>query len=143
MRRIFNREKGALNGYIIGVACLAFVIVGGVFLLRYMDKQRVDSETNTVETVNTENPGDDEEKNDDETPTQRPVIEQPDPTPEPEKPSTPAPSIPSDTPDSISNAGPTELASSMIGMLMIGVTGYMAWNYRLARVAVMKSRMKK
>ncbi|MCL1876554.1 hypothetical protein FWF74_00725 [Candidatus Saccharibacteria bacterium] len=135
MRRTVNKERGALNGYIIGVVCLACVIVGGVFLLKHFNNQNTNNETNQGELINTDKPDDSDKKDDTNTNTHQPIVD-PEPTPTP----TP-PSLPPNGPSTISNTGPTE--TSIISLFLIMVAGYMAWNYRLARMATKRAMLEK
>lgn len=162
MRKVLG-ERGAINVYIIGVAFLAVVIIGGVFLLRNFNTQKVTDETETIQTDSAGNQEDEKNgetenepsANENETgnennnnPAQNPAPDHQagkpaDPTEELEKykPST-LPSDPAPLPEDVPATGPSDTIAVIITPLLIMGAIYAMWNYRLARVAMKKSMLK-
>ena len=135
MRKIFNYERGAVNGYVIGIVLLVIVITGGVLLLK--GNHKVDVQPDVFQDTKTQT---DQKKTDDTKKDETKTDTKPAPNPTP-----PITTLPSDTStqpsstEKIAATGPEDILASVFGLVFIAGAMYAAWNYRLSRTALKKS----
>lgn len=165
MARQFSRngETGAITGYLISVVLMAILLIGGVLLLKGNSASERGDTTTPNETATVTNPGSDEKAEDttkdesgdktkdkDETASTNTNSSNTNTGSSSEQQT----SLPGDiastgdttpeTPETIVATGPAEdFLGLLLGLLVAAGAIYMAWNYRLSRVAVKSALLNK